>query len=152
MNIVLELNEFNENNIFLNKPVPNTVIENSNFCRVTYSNHLFSLNGVNLKIFIETESKERFYNKYKCSFNVSKNQNIINELAQIETNILRRTNFKNKNPVFKIKKQLECGNIKLFSDLSETKMSNNYIIKLSGVWVTETEYGITYKFVDLVDH
>ena len=150
MNIALELNDFNENNIFLNKPVPNTVIENSNFLRVTYSNDLFSLNGLNIKIVIDTEGKERFYNKYKCLFNVAKNQQIINQLAQIETKILSRTNIKDKNPVLKIKKQLECGNIKLFSDASETKMSNDYIIKLSGVWETENEYGITYKFVDVV--
>lgn len=149
MNIALELDEFDETNVYFNKPVRNTVIDESNFLRVTYSNKMFSMNGVYIKVNIEVLHKEKHYNKYKCSFNISKNYLVIHKLSQIESKILHRLPMNGKTPVQKIRQQLNCGNIKLFTDNSELSPQNNYILKMSGIWETEKEYGITYKFMDV---
>jgi hypothetical protein len=149
MNIALELDDFEETNVYFNKPVRNTVIDESNFLRVTYSNKMFSMNGVYIKVNIEVLHKEKHYNKYKCSFNISKNYLVIHKLAQIESKILHRLQMNGKTPVPKIRQQLNCGNIKLFTDNSELSPQNNYILKMSGIWETEKEYGITYKFMDV---
>ena len=48
--------------------------------------------------------------------------------------------------------QLNSGNIKLFKDslkLHKINKDNEFIIKISGIWENEYEYGITYKFVDM---
>ena len=58
MNIALELDEFDETNVYFNKPVRNTVIDESNFLRVTYSNNMFSMNGVYIKVNIEVYTKK----------------------------------------------------------------------------------------------
>lgn len=149
MNIVIELDEFDETNVYFNKPVRNTVIDESNFLRVTYSNHMFSMNGIYIKIDIDISNKEKHYNKYKCSFNLAKNYLVIHKLAQIESKILGRLVMNGKTPVQKIRQQLNCGNIKIFTDNAQLSSQNNYILKMSGVWETEKEYGITYKFMDV---
>jgi hypothetical protein len=149
MNIVIELDEFDDKNVYFNKPVRNTVIDESNFLRMTYSNHMFSMNGVYIKIDIDILNKEKHYNKFKCSFNFAKNCIVINKLIQIETKILERLVMNGKIPVHKIKEQLNCGNIKIFTDNSQLSPQNNYVLKMSGIWETEKEYGITYKFMDV---
>lgn len=151
MNIAIELDEFDETNVYFNKPVRNTVIDESNFLRVTYSNNMFSMNGIYIKVNIDVTHKEKHYNKYKCSFNLSKNYLVVHKLAQVEAKILRRLEMSGKAPVQKIRQQLNCGNIKLFTDNSNVSQANMYILKMSGIWETETEYGITYKFMDVSD-
>lgn len=149
MNIAIELDEFDETNVYFNKPVRNTVIDESNFLRLTYSNEMFSMNGIYLNVVIDVSNKEKHYNKYKCSFNLNKNYLVVHKLTQIEAKILKRIHLHGKNPVKKIRQQLNCGNIKLFTDNSLPSPANNYTLKMSGIWETDTEYGITYKFIDV---
>ena len=56
MNIITSLdNNYNYNykcNIFYNEKVNNTVIDNSHFIRINYSNELFTLTGIFLKIYL----------------------------------------------------------------------------------------------------
>ena len=39
-------------------------------------------------------------------------------------------------------------NIKVFSETSD-KIGNTFLLKIAGIWETETEYGLTYKFLIL---
>ena len=41
MNITENINNYSINNIFYLDPIKNTVLENSNFIRILYSNNLF---------------------------------------------------------------------------------------------------------------
>ena len=50
MNIIIELDNFNDECLFYNSPVKNTVMDDSNFIRILYSNKLFTLNGIFIKI------------------------------------------------------------------------------------------------------
>lgn len=149
MNIAIELDEFDENNVYFNKPVRNTVIDESNFLRLTYSNEMFSMNGIYINVVIDVSNKEKHYNKYKCFFNLAKNYLVVHKLGQVEAKILKRIELHGKTPVKKIRQQLNCGNIKIFTDNSIPSSANNYTLKMSGIWETDTEYGITYKFIDV---
>lgn len=149
MNIAIELDDFDDTNVYFNKPVRNTVIDESNFLRLTYSNEMFSMNGIYLNVEIDVSNIEKHYNKYKYSFNLAKNYLVVHKLTQIETKILKRIELSKKTPVKKIRQQLNCGNIKLFADNLLSSGRNNYTLKMSGIWETETEYGITYKFIDV---
>ena len=47
-------------------------------------------------------------------------------------------------PKFLINDQLTVGTIKLFEP---RKDKNSFILKISGIWETDTHYGLTYKFL-----
>ena len=54
----------------------------------------------------------------------------------------------NKLPSNKIYEQIKSGYIKLFSDIGN-KTNCSFILKISGIWETQTNYGLTYKFVKI---
>jgi len=57
-------------------------------------------------------------------------------------------NITGKYPQYKIYEQLKNGNIKLFSE-SFDKITNKFLLKIAGIWETDTEYGLTYKFLNI---
>jgi hypothetical protein len=71
---------------------------------------------------------------------------IIDNLKVIEEDILKKYEMKDKVAQFKIYEQLKNGNIKIFSDLNN-KTSASFILKISGIWETQMNYGLTYKFI-----
>ena len=74
---------------------------------------------------------------------------LIESIKSIEENILKIVNIKNKIPQFKVSSQLKNGNIKFFLE-NVDKISNNlFILKISGIWETATQYGVTYKFLKI---
>ena len=61
---------------------------------------------------------------------------------------MKNANLKKKIPQYKIYEQLKNGNFKIITDIN--KMSNNlFMLKISGIWENDTEYGLTYKFIKL---
>ena len=59
---MLHPNYFNlKFNIFYNEKVNNTVIENSHFIRINYSNELFTLTGLFLKIDLNINDIEKYF-------------------------------------------------------------------------------------------
>lgn len=104
------------------------------------------------------------------------NQAVINEITRIEREILECTNlFEGKTPVFHIQNQTRQGFVKLFNGTSRShkthsnvspiitthhtlksyhmkprplnfSQTQDFILKISGIWYNDTNYGITYKF------
>ena len=152
MNIVIDIDEFNKDYIFLQEPVKNNIIDDSKFIRLIYSNNIFSVNTVYIVVNLQIVNIENYFNKHKFLFNVKQNMKAINQLKSIEESILDKICINNKKPVFRLYEQLNSGNIKLFKDnlkLHKINKDNEFIIKISGIWENEYEYGITYKFVDM---
>jgi len=146
MNIVKRLDQYDDNNIFFCEPIKNNIMNDGNFIRILYSSSNFTLNGIYLLISIHDIICEKYYMKYKCTFNVSNHKDIIDNLKVIEEDILKKYEIKDKVAQFKIYDQLKNGNIKIFSDLNN-KSSASFILKISGIWETQVNYGITYKFI-----
>lgn len=152
MNIVIDIDEFNKDHIFLQEPVKNNIIDDSKFIRIIYSNNIFVINTVYIIFNLHIIQIENYFNKYKFIFNIKQNTKPINQFKSIEESILDKIFINNKKPVFRLYEQLNSGNIKLFKDslkLHKTYSDNEFIIKISGIWENEYEYGITYKFVDM---
>ncbi len=147
MNVITTLNQFSLDHIYFQESIKNTVMDNSDFIRIIYSNPLFMLNGIYLQINFDIIQIEKFFNKYKCLFNIEDNKEVIEKICLIEKYILEKVNIKNKKPHYCIMKQLMSGFIKIFVENPEKH--SNYILKISGVWDSEEEYGITYKFIDI---
>jgi hypothetical protein len=147
MNIVKKLDQYNENYLYFCDPIKNNIMNDGKFIRILYSSPYFILNGIYLYIPLHEISVEKYYNKYKCNFNVLEHRDIIDSIRMIEENILKRVNIKNKLPMNKIYEQLKNGNIKIFTNEMTCKSNNNsFILKISGVWETDLHYGVTYKF------
>ncbi len=149
MNVVLDIDDFKLENVFFQDSVKNTVMDNSDFIRTLYSTELFTINGIFLKTNISTLYIEKYFNKYKCIFDKELNRIEIDKMLSIEKRILQNVGIKNKRASYRIEDQLSSGSIKLFTDNMEKSLGNQYIFKISGIWETGTDYGVTYKFMNI---
>ena len=156
MNIVKKIDQYNDNYIYFCEPIKNNIMNEGNFIRILYSSPLFVLNGIYLHLTFYDIIIEKYYNKYKCLFNILNHKDIIESIKIIEDNILKKVNIKNKIAQHKIYEQLINGNIKIFFDNKnkfinncENSNLNHFLLKISGIWETETSYGVTYKFTKI---
>jgi hypothetical protein len=146
MNIVKKIDQYDENNCFFCEPIKNNVINDGTFIRLIYSTHNVSLNGIYLLLTLNDISSEKYYTQYRCIFNVINHKDIIDNLKIIEENLLKKCEIKDKTPQFKINEQLKNGSFKVFTDISN-KLLSSFILKISGIWETQYNYGLTYKFI-----
>jgi hypothetical protein len=145
MNIVKNLDQYNENCVYFSEPIQNTIIDNCHFIRILYSTHSFLLNGISIVIHLNSSFIEKYYNKYKCSFDINSYKDIIEQIKNIEEGLLKKISISGKSAKFNIYEQFKNGNIKVFSE-SEDKIGNTFLLKIAGIWETAYEYGLTYKF------
>jgi hypothetical protein len=154
MFLVKNIDQYDNTNIYFCDPIKNNIMHEGMFIRIIYSTPLITLNGINLIVHLNDVNIEKYYNKYKCTFNINTHRDIIDNIRLIEMNLLKSINIYNKSPQYKVFEQLRNGNIKLFLDndnmrnniSSNTVTSNLFMLKISGIWETDTQYGITYKF------
>ena len=148
MNIVLDVNQFNINDVHYQEAVKNTIMDNSKFIRIIYSNSLFILNGIFIRFNLTIAHVEKSFNKYKCFLDRQNNNNEIIAIGKIERELLEKVNIKGKIPIYRINEQIMNGHIKIFIDNGNKLSTNEFILKISGIWENETEYGVTYRFSD----
>jgi hypothetical protein len=123
------------------------VVNDGTFIRLIYSTDYFITNGVNISVPFSDVTVEKYYNKYKCTFNVSNNRNNIESIYNIEKEILDKINTKSKIIQTKISDQLKNGNFKIFSENIDKQTNVQlFILKISGIWETDNYIGLTFKF------
>jgi hypothetical protein len=149
MNIVKRIEQYDENHIFFCEPIKNNVMSDGNFIRIIYSTNYFTLNGIYLLITLENIICEKYYNKYKCNFDIVDHSDIIYNLKVIEEDLLKKIDITDKVPQFKIHEQIKNGNIKVFNEIVGNQITH-FVLKISGVWETQYNYGLTYKFFSFV--
>ena len=146
MNIVKRIDQYDKKNIIFCEPIKNNVINEGNFIRILYSTNNVVFNGIYLLITLNDLTCEKYYNKFKCIFNLHTHKDLINDIKIIEEDILKNCAIEEKIPQFKIYEQLKNGNFKVFSDISNKSVCS-FIMKISGIWETQLNYGLTYKFI-----
>ena len=149
MSILKTLDQYNHNNLYFCDTIKNNVMPNGNFIRMLYCMNNFTMNGLYLHIPFINVAHEKYYQKYKFTFDTHVHKNIITKLVNIEKDILDRVmiDSSQKTPQYKVREQLVNGCIKLH--LNDTTFDTNNVslaLKISGIWETETNYGLTYKF------
>lgn len=151
VNVILNTEQYKHNSIFFCEPIKNNIMSDGNFIRIIYSSSLFTLNGIYIKLPIHITHIEKYYNKYKYNFDKGIYSNLIEYIRLIEEDILKKVNI-SKLPQYKIVEQLNTGHLKIITDIVDATNieNNNLLLKISGVWETDTEYGITYKFVNII--
>lgn len=147
MNVVKSLEQFEIESVYFTEPIKNNIINDSSFVRILYSTNTFVLNGIFLLVNFNNIIFEKYFNKYKCNYDINSNKDIIEKIRLIEIDIIKKASLyiKNKNGQTKIYEQISLGNLKLYSD-NISKYNNTFILKISGIWETDNYYGLTYKF------
>jgi len=148
MYLVIDINDFDTSHVYYQEKIKNTVMENSDFIRIIYSTSYYTLNAIFINFKLKINYAEKVFNKYKYFFNRQHNLNNVDEICKIERYILDNyINIKNKRPLYRISEQLIHNNIKSFNDI-HIQETNDFFLKIYGIWENETEYGLTYKITD----
>jgi hypothetical protein len=147
MNVIMNIEQYDNKNIFFCESIKNNVIHAGNFIKILYSTSYFNLNGIYLLIKLNNIKCEKYYNKYKCIFDINTYKTLVHNLKVIEENILYKINLKHKIPQYKLYEQLKYGMIKLYNEVNNTDIC--FVLKISGIWETEINYGLTFKFIHI---
>jgi hypothetical protein len=134
----------------------NAIIEAGNYYSVLYITPDMSISVIHIGFTLKNITMISHFNKYRCSYNETSDANhtIINNLINIERGILTRFNTK-KRAVFRMPKVKEMSTMNCFVNMvgidpsisvSALGPELNIIMKVSGVWETEDEYGLIFKF------
>ena len=148
MNVVMDIHQFDHKCTYFCDSIRNNIINEGNFIRILYSNKFVTLNGIYLHIPLHDAVCERSHNKLICTFQVANYRDIFNQIKIIEDNILSKMSIADKTRLHKIYEQLCSGNIKLFGE-NYLNSTSSFILKISGVWETKYQYGLTYKFLPI---
>ena len=150
MNLTINMNQYNKDFIVLSDKIKNNIMNNGDFFRIYFTNEIFTSNGIFLNFNLENIIIEKYFNKIKCNFiETPINITIIYQIKQIEKELLNKFKYINLNPVYRIEEQLTNQYIKLFDDknFSLGKYNNlKFLLKISGIWSSNNDYGLTFRF------
>jgi hypothetical protein len=149
MLITLNSNQINKKNILYSEKTKNNILNNGDFYRIYYSNHLFTTNGIYITFNFKNIKIDKYFNKIKCMMDRKSNNESIKLIQLIEHELLKSSPVKEKIPKFRIEEQLNQNFIKIFGDYNNLQKQYDNIdilLKISGIWVDETHYGVTFRF------
>jgi len=151
MFLIIQPKDFNKNFLMLSDKTKNNVMNDGYFYRLYYSDEDCTSKGLFLEFELKQVAIEKYFNKLKCGFNTSYNANIIGFIKSIEKAIIDiMPDKQGKYTTFRIEEQLQNGFIKIFhnnTSVSPTKHnSKKLLLKISGIWSSAKEYGVTFRF------
>ena len=145
---------FKPYSVIFSQKIKNNILSNGYFYKIYYSDEYFTSNGLLLLFDIKEISVENYFNRIKCSFCKTLNKDILNFIKKLEWKVLSDFNFEGLyRPIYRIDEQLRNEYIKIFSDkkIQRGKLDKlQILLKISGVWASDKECGITFRF--LVNH
>jgi hypothetical protein len=149
MNVVIKEEQFKISNIYYTEAIQNIIMDNSQFIKIVYSNQDIMMSGIFLLVELKHITKESYFKKIKITYDTSLNKNILNRIYEIENQLLQKYNNNKKIQRKIIYDTLNNGVIKLFPNNENDLINNNnsFILKISGIWENDTEYGLTYKLL-----
>ena len=160
MNLALNINKFTISNAYFLDTKRNIIID-GNFTKMIYSTESFTMNGGYFLFPIEINSLDRIITKYVIKFNPygRKNQSIIQEFVKLELKILeyyKQMNGRSCRIVNSLSKQMFSGSMKIYRDYNnefngDDLTDNRFILKISGVWETACDVGLTFKIFQVID-
>jgi hypothetical protein len=164
MIFALDTNKFILKNMFFLDTKTNIIMD-GNFTKIIYSDENFIMNGIYILFPIEHNGIEKIMNKTQIRFNpfLQYNQLIINDFSKIEKKILeyyKQTHNCNCKISLLINRQMMIGFMKTNKEygnnnkflINENKKKSQYVLKISGIWETKDEIGLTYKLFEVDDN
>ena len=155
MNIALSINQITSQNIGLLESKTNIVMEQGKFTKINFLEESFTMNGLYIIFPIPNYTIDCLHNRknMKFHYNISQNIGYAKELMLLESRLLdfyisnKQKDF-HKNLL--LKKQIESGFMKIYKENSHVSVDSTivYILKISGIWESNGEIGITYKLFE----
>ena len=140
--------------LYFGEPVQNSLMNDSYFIRIIYSDHDVSLVGLMIPIYLNSITVLKTFNKSIIMYDLHSHRDIVSKISDLELSILERYNqFLNmykkykKCPVYNLTTQLKSCSVKLFDDIDKKLDECNLVLKISGIWESDKEIGITFKFI-----
>lgn len=149
MLILIPIYKFELNKVLLDEKTKNNVINDSYFYRLFYSDVHITFNAIYLLFELNNIKIEKYFDKIKCLFTYEENETMINEIVNIEKQILNKCKTDILcEPTYRIEDQLHNNFIKINeSNVELNKYSTKkFILKISGIWQTEPNIGLTFRF------
>jgi hypothetical protein len=143
MNLYHKINDVDYKKIHFYKPVVNKILHYSYFYKLLYDIQIFTLNSLNIEIDIESYEIIEENKKYKV--NIKINDSFLDKIKLLEERIIK---------VISTKQNSLC----CYKYLTFNKLSYNYdkypekinlILRISGLWETNTSIGLTTKIIHL---
>ena len=123
MLLLEHIENYNKQYLFLLPPVKNNLIANSLFTRIIYSPPMIAFNGLYLSIPSSEIVQTTFLNK----------------LHEIENDILSVYSCSSSK-----KKNLHIKQLFIYKS---SQITDKVILKISGIWESETAFGLAYKLI-----
>ena len=129
----------------------NNILMDGTFTKIIYSNYDIILNGIYLRIPFNDYIYDKSYSRITLKNNKT-NKDYINIISKYEYYILNY--FKHINSCLKIQKcllkdQLSSMNFKVYREnYPNNNINGDIVLKISGIWENESEYGLTYKIME----
>jgi hypothetical protein len=152
MKLVKTLQQYNSDCIVFCESIKNNVVNEGMYLRIVYSTPTFTMNGVHLCFTITPICVEKCYNKYKIVFDKTAHKEVVEKLKYVEEDIINQSGTEHKEPHYKIYDQIKYGFLKFSMEdaIPITQHVMTIMLKISGVWETDSHYGVTYKFSRLL--
>jgi hypothetical protein len=151
MLVLLNDKQYNKNNIILLDRNTNAVMNNGYFHRMYYSNQHFTMNGIYLHYNLDNIVIQEDFNKIVIFMQNNYYNFIYESIKNIEKGIANKYYpYMKKVFVSKIADYFGNNKIRLFNDnhiKNGTYEGKKLILKMSGLWETENQYGVTFKLL-----
>tara|TARA_B100000927_G_C16277916_1_gene394287 strand:+ start:59 stop:517 length:459 start_codon:yes stop_codon:yes gene_type:complete len=149
MNLIID--NFDDKYVHFFPSVKNTVMDNSSFIRIGYSDALVKLNGIYVELTLKPKSVEKYFNKSKYFYDFHENEEELTKIIKLEEKILSKLSYdRYMNKAHKLKEQLFSNNIRVFCNNEDNQIiTNKILVKISGIWETENSCGLTFKFFNI---
>ena len=126
----MNIDNIDNNNIFLANEIKNTIINEGVFYKLNYSNHILTLTNLLIKLEIPEYTIFQNYFKYKCAFRAEKYTDFINKITALEYSILYKI-YPNNKRIYRrananISRLLQSGSFKLTQQPLEKNFHNYF--------------------------
>lgn len=158
MNIVFDSNDFKIENLYFLEKKKNVVIDGF-FSKMVYSDECFTMNGLFFLLPLVCNCDGTIFQNKQCiqfQSHLPANLLCITKLSEIENGIInyyKKINSIKKRNNLVLTNQLYNGFFKIYKENNASKNARNkkFMLKISGLWETREEVGITYKFMEIYD-
>lgn len=146
MIVPLSLHECNAHNLMLSERVPNNVLADGWFTRVQMATAHGYFHSVYLRIPLVWSHIERQFAKYHVHFVPAQHPWIITHLQRLEHQMLnafqaQHPHVLHKERALHLSHQFQQGVLRLHA------APQILLLKIAGIWESETAYGLTFKFL-----
>ena len=131
MNIILNDGDYSINNVYFTECTNDVLNINEIYYKILYSNNIITLNGIYILLNINNFNSKTAINNY---------------LHNIEMDILNKINSKEFTYIYKL---VDSFNRFYNKNILINNTENKYILKIFGIYESNDEYYLNFKFLNI---